>query len=102
MRLESREEPGSRVSGEIPAAPSIDLSAERRMWTAVLMQAFEEWRSNNVRARAAAEKFLFEEKEDFATVCLGAGLNPESLRSRLSRMRRKAVEPNLPGRPLAA
>jgi hypothetical protein len=79
---------GAGKSRQTPTqGPSIDLTGERRLWTAVLVQAVVEWRSNNARARNAAEKFLFNSDEDFLTVCAGAGLNPSSFRAQLVRMR---------------
>jgi hypothetical protein len=63
-----------------------DLS-ERRLWIAVLLQALEDWKSNNMRRRSEAEKFLFENEVDFARVCLAAGLAPESVLTRLRRMK---------------
>ena len=62
---------------------------ERRLWTAVLVQAIMEWRSNNVRVSRAAERFLFEDRKDFDSVCASAGLNPQSFRSQLARIRPK-------------
>ncbi len=102
MSVKLMESAGRQAGAEIPASPSLDLTSERRMWTAVLRQAFEEWRSSNVRARNAAEKFLLEDHDDFATVCIGAGLNPESLRTQLLKMRRKTAESRPSWRPLAA
>ena len=34
----------------------------------------EDWRSGNFRQRQAAEKFFFENAQDFERVCTGAGL----------------------------
>jgi hypothetical protein len=81
---------------------SVDVIAENRMWTAVLMQAVLEWQSNNVRASREAEKFLFDDEKDFATVCTGAGLNPSPFREQLKRIRRKTASERFAWRPLAA
>ena len=70
--------------GAEPQETSAD--GERRLWTAVLVQAIVEWRSNNVRASRAAERFLFEDDKDFDIVCASAGLNPQSFRSQLTRL----------------
>jgi hypothetical protein len=70
---------------------SVDVAAENRMWTAVLTQAVIEWQSNNVRASREAEAFLFNDGQDFATVCTGAGLNPTTFREQLKRIRRKTT-----------
>ena len=88
--LDDSPKSGTDKSQQTPAqGPSIDLTGERRLWTAVLVQAVVEWRSNNARARNAAEKFLCNSDEDFFTVCAGAGLNPSSFRAQLVRMRPK-------------
>jgi hypothetical protein len=60
---------------------------DRRLWTAVLLQALEDWKSPNMRLCLAAEKFFFESEEDFGRVCRGAGLSPESVLGRLRRMK---------------
>jgi hypothetical protein len=61
--------------------------SEKRLWTAVLLQALEDWKSCNMRRRSEAEKFFFESESDFETVCRGAGLNPSSVISKLQKMR---------------
>lgn len=81
---------------------SVDVTAEHRMWTAVLLQAVQEWRSNNLRASREAEKFLFDDERDFATVCAGAGLNPSAFRTQLTRIRRKTPSERFAWRLLAA
>ncbi|MFY9532322.1 MAG: hypothetical protein WBC04_22500 [Candidatus Acidiferrales bacterium] len=81
---------------------SVDVTAENRMWTAVLLQAVLEWQSNIMRASREAEKFLFDDEKDFATVCTGAGLNPSSFREQLKRIRRKTTSERFAWRPLAA
>lgn len=63
--------------------------AERRLWLAVITLAVEDWRSGTLRARREAQTFLFDNKADFERVCAGAGLDPDSLRSKLSKIGRK-------------
>jgi hypothetical protein len=60
--------------------------AERRLWTAVLVHAVEEWRRGTLRARRQAQQFLFEDDQDFGVVCASAGLDPGSLRAQLLRI----------------
>jgi hypothetical protein len=60
---------------------------ERRLWAAVLTQALEDWRGDRIRDKRAAEEFLFEDQRDFETVCVGAGIDPSSLRAKLRRLR---------------
>lgn len=58
---------------------------EQKIWLAVLLQAVEDWRSENVKLHRDADQFLFREKNDFDVVCTGAGIEPSSFRSRLMR-----------------
>jgi hypothetical protein len=60
-----------------------DCISERRLWTAVVVMAVEDWRNGSLRARREAQSFLFEDNADFQAVCASAGLDPASLRARL-------------------
>jgi hypothetical protein len=74
-----------------------DLIAERRLWTAVVVNAVEEWKSGSLRARREAQQFLFENSQDFELVCAGAGLDPNDMRSRLKKIGRMVdLESTLP------
>ncbi len=64
-----------------------DNLTDRRLWTAVLLQALEDWKSGNLRLKRAAEEFFFKSGDDFARVCRGAGLAPEGVLSRLQAMK---------------
>ena len=48
---------GPRVSNEI----SEGQIPERRLWTAVLVRAVEDWQSESLRAKRAGQRFLFED-----------------------------------------
>jgi hypothetical protein len=63
--------------------------AERHLWTAVVTRALEDWRTGTLRERREAQKFLFEESNDFHRVCASAGLDPTSLRAQLSKIGRR-------------
>jgi hypothetical protein len=63
-----------------------DEFSGRRLWTAVLLQAIEDWKSSNARRRSEAERFFFQSPNDFARVCRGAGLAPDAVVNRLRRM----------------
>lgn len=65
-----------------------DLISERRLWTAVIVNAVEEWRGGSLRARREAQEFLFDSEADFEMVCAGAGLNAEDFRRRLLKVGR--------------
>lgn len=58
---------------------------EQKIWAAVLLQAVEDWRSDNAKLHRDAAQFLFKEQNDFEVVCAGAGIEPSSFRSRLAR-----------------
>ena len=61
--------------------------SEKRLWSAVLLQALEDWKSCNLRRRSDAEKFFFHSESDFETVCRGAGLNSSCVASKLQKMK---------------
>ncbi|HTR46702.1 MAG TPA: hypothetical protein VMM16_04870 [Verrucomicrobiae bacterium] len=63
--------------------------AERRIWLAVITLAVEDWRSGTLRARREAQRFLFDDTNDFERTCAAAGLDPGNLRARLSKIGRK-------------
>jgi hypothetical protein len=69
---------------EIPA----EHIGERRLWTAILLQALEDWRSSSARRQMEAERFFFECPKDFGTVCSSAGLDPDSVLDQLQKMQR--------------
>jgi len=60
-----------------------DLIGERRLWTAVVVSAVEDWRNGSLRTQRKAQEFLFGSGADFQTVCGRAGLEPDSFRARL-------------------
>ncbi len=79
-----------------------ELIAERRLWTAVVVSAVEDWRSGSLRARRDAQRFLFENTQDFELVCAGAGLDPTDMRSRLLKIGRLVDSRGPLGRPMFA
>jgi hypothetical protein len=79
-----------------------DSISERRLWTAVLVVAVEDWRNGTLRAKRAAQRFLFENDRDFSEVCAGAGLDPESFRSKLLRIGRRVEMEGPLAHPIAA
>ena len=76
--------------------------SERRLWTAVMTLAIEDWRNGTLRARREAQRFLFDNDGDFNRVCGGAGLDPAGLRAKLLKISRKVEMEGPLGRPLAA
>jgi hypothetical protein len=76
--------------------------AEHRLWVAVITLAVEDWRSGSLRARREAQRFLFENENDFSRACAGAGLDPTSLRGKLLKIGRKIEMEGPCTHPLAA
>lgn len=70
-------------------AATEDCISERRLWTAVIAMAVQDWRNGTLRARREAQTFLFEDQSDFSSVCASAGLEPVTLRSRLAKIGKK-------------
>lgn len=60
---------------------------ERKLWMAVLVQAVEDWQSNNMQRHREAEAFFFQCGEDFACVCSSAGLDAQGLKQRLAKLK---------------
>lgn len=75
----------TRIAGSVTE----DCIAERRLWIAVLTMAVEDWRNGNLRNRREAQKFLFEDHNDFDRVCASAGVDAGSFRSGLLRIGKK-------------
>ena len=73
----------SQVSLDTQNNVTEELISERRLWTAVLVNAVEDWRGGPLRARREAQEFLFESDVDFEMVCAGAGLDAGDFRARL-------------------
>jgi hypothetical protein len=61
--------------------------AEQRLWRAVIANTVSEWVNGPLRRQREAEQFLFQDGEDYRTVCFSAGINPENLRDRLQKIR---------------
>jgi len=90
------------AGSQIQEAVTEECISERRLWTAVIVMAVEDWRNGTLRARREAQKFIFEEKSNFHVVCESAGLDPATMRSRLLKIG-KMVEMQGPYlRPIAA
>jgi hypothetical protein len=60
---------------------------ELRLWKAVIVHTILEWVSGPLRRQKEAEQFLFSDDRDFRLVCESAGMDAESLRMRLGRLR---------------
>lgn len=76
--------------------------SERRLWMAVLVTAVEDWRRGTLRAKRAAQQFLFEDDRDFMEVCAGAGIDPSSFRFKLTKIGRQIEMTGPWSSPLAA
>src|ERR1700678_4314937 len=67
-----------------------ELISARRLRTAVVVHAVEDWRGGTLRARREAQDFLFHDDRDFETVCSAAGLDGGDFRADLPRSARKS------------
>ena len=81
---------------------SNEAYGERRLWTAVIVSAVEDWRTGTLRARREAQQFLFDDDKDFARVCASAGLEPGSFRAKLLKIGCRVDTVNAWKHPLAA
>jgi hypothetical protein len=79
-----------------------DVISERRLWTAVLVNAVEDWRNGTLRARREAQDFLFNSDQDLEMVCTAAGLNWQNFRGKLSKIGRQVPMEGALRFPLAA
>jgi len=79
---------GDKMDGTF-ATQSMEREAlpEARLWKAVIASTIEEWVSGPLRRSREAEEFLFNNEADFRLVCHSAGMDPETLRIRLGRLR---------------
>ncbi|MGH9679756.1 MAG: hypothetical protein ACRD4Y_07370 [Candidatus Acidiferrales bacterium] len=58
-------------------------TTNERLWQAVIENAISEWLRGPEQHKHEAERFLFQDEDDFPFVCRYAGLNPESVRESL-------------------
>ncbi|MGH9736029.1 MAG: hypothetical protein ACRD8A_15735 [Candidatus Acidiferrales bacterium] len=79
-----------------------EIIGERRLWTAVIVHAVQDWLSGTLREKREAQNFLFENTDDFHEVCASAGIDPSSFRSRLLRVGREVQLKGPLARPSAA
>ncbi len=91
-----------RVRPSSQSETTEECIGERRLWTAVMTLAIEDWRNGTLRAQREAQRFLFENGNDFDRVCAGAGLDPAGLRAKLLKISRKVEMEGPLERPLAA
>jgi hypothetical protein len=66
---------------------------EQRLWTAVIARAVLEWVSGPLRSQREAENYLFNDDKDFPKVCLAAGLDAQSLRTKLRKLKVSGAGP---------
>ena len=71
----------------MPAIIDDSHTAHQRLWLAVMESAVADSMYGPVRHKHEAERFLFEDKDDFLFVCRSAGLNPNCVREKLRVMR---------------
>jgi hypothetical protein len=69
----------------------VEDTAEQKLWRAVIASTVEEWVNGPLRQKREAEQFLFNDNQDYQTVCYSAGINPENLRGRLEKIRSRQI-----------
>jgi hypothetical protein len=74
------------MSSRAMEATERDSAAEVRLWQAVILSTIREWISGPLRRKREAERYLFDDRTDFAYVCEAAGMNLGHLRGRLGRL----------------
>jgi hypothetical protein len=72
---------------------NIEVIAEQRVWTAVIARAVEEWISGPLGSQREAESYLFNDEQDFPDVCRSAGLDPQTLRRKLNKLKKSGAGP---------
>jgi hypothetical protein len=72
---------------------NIEVIAEQRVWTAVIARTVEEWVRGPLGSQREAEAYLFSDEKDFPDVCRSAGLDPQTLRRKLSRLKKSGAGP---------
>jgi hypothetical protein len=65
----------------------IENAPEQRLWRAVLVRTVQEWIHGTLRNKREAEQFLFQDSDDYRTVCRSAGIDPAHFRNRLEKLR---------------
>ncbi len=78
----------AQVSSEMHNTVTEELISARRLWTAVLRNAVEDWHNGTLRAKREAQEFLFGSGEDFEMVCAAAGLDSRDFPVRLLKIGR--------------
>jgi len=64
--------------------------AEQKLWRAVIANTVREWIRGPLQRKRAAEQYLFQDEQDYRTVCCSAGIDPGDLRDRLRIIRARA------------
>jgi hypothetical protein len=72
---------------------TIEVGAEQRVWTAVIARTVEEWISGSLGSQREAESYLFNDETDFPDVCRSAGLDPQTLRRKLTKLKNSGAGP---------
>jgi hypothetical protein len=70
-------------------ATAEETVGEVRLWQAVIVRTIEAWMSGSLRQKRQAESYLFDDNNDFPRVCQAAGLDPDDMRARLSKIRKR-------------
>jgi hypothetical protein len=72
-----------------------EVIGDRRLWTAALVSAVQDWRNGSLRRRRNAQEFLFASAADFQTVRARAGVEPASFKTRLLKLGKIVEMPSM-------
>jgi hypothetical protein len=70
-----------------------EAGAEQRVWTAVIARTVEEWVSGPLGSQREADSYLFNDNTDFPIVCRSAGMDPQTLRRKLTKLKKSGAGP---------
>ncbi len=72
---------------KIQIEEQVEEMPEQKLWRAVIASTVQEWIHGPLRQQREAEQFLFNDNQDYRTVCYSAGIDPAYLRNRLEKFR---------------
>jgi hypothetical protein len=90
-RWVERADQWGNMSSSILQNQEFQESGEQKLWRAVIACTVQEWVRGPLRQKREAEQFLFNDNQDYRTVCFSAGINPEDLRGRLEKIRSRQI-----------
>ncbi len=68
------------------------LTTDARLWRGVIARTIQDWLSEPLRPKRAAERYLFENSNDLSLVCGSAGIDVAKLRQCLEKVRGRKLQ----------